>query len=76
MPVRLAGFSLDFPAMPRADDLGAVDEALTEWASAMRTDVIQRAVFAIDVSDADQPIGDIEFLCLAGLGQLLHSCDF
>ncbi len=75
LSIRCAGFGLDLPAVPRADDLVAVDKSLTERASAVRADVIQRAVFAIHVSDADRLIANEKFLRRSFGGKLVNRRD-
>ena len=48
-----AGVEVEGPGMPGADDGLPFDPTLAERALAMRTEVIERAEFAVDAGEAD-----------------------
>ena len=73
---RASSFRVDLPAVPSADDEATVNYALSERASAVRTHVVERAIFAIDVCNAEHPIANRELTGLVSFGQFRDAADF
>src|ERR1700689_2050022 len=61
-----AGFWIVGPAMPRADDLATFDHSLPQRAAAMETDVVDGAVDAVYIGDADGLFAAGEFFGFVG----------
>src|SRR3954463_10864544 len=56
------GLKVVLPPVPRADYFVAVDESLPERPSHMQADVIHGADGAVNVSDANDFVAELEFL--------------
>ncbi len=72
----VAGLGFDLPTVPRTNDLTALDEALAERPSPMRTDVVQRAIFPVHIGNTNHPARAAKFRSLAIARQLLYDCNF
>jgi len=72
-----AGLRIPLPAVPRADELVALDHALSQRAAAVQAHVVHRRNGSVHVGDADDSVAAGKFLGFAfggkfGLGESQH----
>jgi hypothetical protein len=56
--------------VPRADYLAVLDRAFAKWAPEVEADVVQGAVVAVHVGDADHLSAAREFFSFIGCGEV------
>ena len=64
------GFGLDLPSMPGTDDSRACNISRAERPSLVRTNIVERAVFAVHIGDADVAAIHRKLLSGAGVWEL------